>query len=400
VIQQVNRATADLLGIGLDRLIGKPLAAYVSAWPAPKAFFSVLSRLRREACETHEYEELFQARSGRTVRAHVTVSAVRGPTGAVAGLQWIVQERSEAESPPSAHARLPRPALSASDHGHPGGSTSARRRRLAQAQGAEASVGPAHRLLLRDRPTRRREDTEHAHAHRDMVALIGHELMNPLNGILLQAELLKMLGAYRETSVDAILASVRHEKRLIEDLLDLARADATHLRIQPTYADLLPLLQSCLAMCRDGTTTHILRLDAPDAVPYGHWDQGRIQQVFRNLLANAVKYSPRGGEIHVRVRDLRDRVQVTVVDEGMGIAPDALPRVFERYFRVESAGEHRPGLGLGLYIARMLVEAHGGTIAARSAVGRGSVFRVTLPYDPPFDEDGSAGSGHLDNGRL
>jgi signal transduction histidine kinase len=218
-----------------------------------------------------------------------------------------------------------------------------------------------------------------------------------LNGIQLHAELLKMLGSYRESSIEAILTSVRQEQRLIDDLLELARTDSRHLRLNLTHADLLPVLRCCIAVVRDGTTTPVLRLHAPDVLPFGYWDQLRIQQVFHNLLANSVKYAPNDSEIHVNVEDHGDSVRVSVVDQGPGIEAAALPYVFDRFFRAAPDQRASRGLGLGLYIARTIVEAHGGSIAVESQVGRGSEFSVTLPYAPPTGDHGA--STDISNGH-
>ena len=146
--------------------------------------------------------------------------------------------------------------------------------------------------------------------------------------------------------------------------------------------ELIPLLRSCIAAVRTGTKAPVLHPDAPAELPLGLWDQGRIQQVFHNLLANAAKYSQSDSEIHVSVEELGDRVRVSVIDQGIGIDAAALPHVFDRFFRAESGKDGTRGLGLGLHIAKSLVEAHGGTITAESEDGIGSVFRVTLPYEP------------------
>jgi PAS domain S-box-containing protein len=242
-------------------------------------------------------------------------------------------------------------------------------------------VGLTYRAALGDLTARHR-------AQEERVAIIGHELANPLNGILLHAELLKMMGCYREGSVDAILTSIRQLQRLINDLLDQGLTGVNSLRLQPSRVDLAEVLRSCITTCRDGTRTPVIRLDAPVRLPTGSWDQDRIVQVFVNLLSNAVKYSPRDSEIQVRVENLRGRVRVSVVDQGVGIEPDALPHVFDRFFRADSGKAGTHGLGLGLHIAKTLVEAHGGTISVESEVGAGSIFRVTLPYDPWVHEIG------------
>jgi signal transduction histidine kinase len=110
-------------------------------------------------------------------------------------------------------------------------------------------------------------------------------------------------------------------------------------------------------------------------------DEHRLEQVFTNLLSNAVRYSPDGGEITVSARIESSRVAVDVVDRGIGIAPDALERVFERFYRAEGVPEST-GLGIGLYISRAIAAQHGGAIEVRSRLGEGSTFTVTLPLDP------------------
>jgi signal transduction histidine kinase len=219
-------------------------------------------------------------------------------------------------------------------------------------------------------------------AQREFIATISHELMNPLTGIGLNAEILKLTERYSETAVDAIMSAARQQQRLIEDLLDVSRIESGRLRLRLGQVDLTELARSCLAHHQSLTEKHALRLDAPAAMLIGTWDRGRIEQVCHNLLSNAVKYSPNGGEISVRVEDLGERARVSVADHGIGIAPDALPRVFDRFYRTADAEQDAEGLGLGLHITKVLVEAHGGRIIVESERGHGSTFSVELPYTP------------------
>jgi len=242
-------------------------------------------------------------------------------------------------------------------------------------------VGLTYRASLRDLAERRQAQAER-------VAIIGHELLNPLNGMQLHAELLKMTGQYRDGSVDAILKSVLHMKRLIEDIVHLMQTDASHLRIQPSRVDLMEVLRSGIATCRAGSRTPVIRLDAPSRLPTGYWDEDRILQVFVNLFSNATKYSPRDSEIRVRVEAQGESVRVSVVDQGVGIRSEALPHIFDRFFRADSGTEGTRGLGLGLHVAKTLVEAHDGTITVESEAGAGSTFRVTLPFEPWLQEIG------------
>jgi PAS domain S-box-containing protein len=480
LIQQANRAAADLLGVPPNELMGRSLAAFILKSPSPLTFLTHLSRLKKSATGRLVFEERLRAWRSEPFMARLTVSTVRDPGGEVAGLQWVLERRGDGASFVDAGTNDPGRTPDAPTNGGAEARATAEQRSLALARSTEAYYrslfdgaldaivlfdrerrivdanpaahllfgyagrqirklrlddlvdgdakqlgavmaslerdgswrddldarrkdgatipveaaiatvtlpsGVAFRAAMRDITDRRRQHDEDERARRDVVAMIGHELMNPLNGIQLHAELLKMLGSYRESSIEAILTSVRQEQRLVDDLLELGRTDARHLRLHLSHADLLPLLRCCIAAVRDGPAIPVLRLDGPAVLPYGFWDQGRIMQVFHNLLANAVKYAPSDSEIYIRVEDLDDRVLVSVVDQGAGIDADALPHVFDRFFRAGSAKEGTRGLGLGLYVARTLVEAHGGTISAESVVGRGSEFRVTLPYLPPTPE--------------
>jgi len=219
---------------------------------------------------------------------------------------------------------------------------------------------------------------------REFVGLVSHELMNPITALALQAELMQMTGAYSEKAVGAILGQAKQLERLVGDLLDVSRLAAGRLRLRPVETDLVALARTAAEEAQLLSPGHHVRLHAPRWPLVGRWDPGRLQQVLGNLLSNAIKYSPPEREIVVQVEDLGAEACVAVLDHGAGIAPDALPHLFERFYRAQGAHESAiKGLGLGLYIARSLVEAHGGTISAESQPGAGSTFRFTLPYRPP-----------------
>jgi CheY-like chemotaxis protein len=123
-----------------------------------------------------------------------------------------------------------------------------------------------------------------------------------------------------------------------------------------------------------------VRLEPGDRPLVGRWDAGRLDQVVANLLSNAIKYSPDGGEITIRAEQRGSQVEVSVQDQGLGIEPGYLPKMFDRFYRANTTASGVKGLGVGLYIARELIEAHGGRIWAESAgPGRGSTFWFTLP---------------------
>ena len=139
--------------------------------------------------------------------------------------------------------------------------------------------------------------------------------------------------------------------------------------------------QACAEEAQATSGEHTIRVEAPDGPLEGIWDRDRLAQIFRNLLGNAIKYSPDGGEIVLRIEDRGDRAELSIRDHGLGIEAAALPKLFDRLYRAESSTGGVKGIGLGLYITRELVEAHGGRIWAESeGPGHGSTFRFTLPY--------------------
>jgi signal transduction histidine kinase len=215
---------------------------------------------------------------------------------------------------------------------------------------------------------------------REFITMVTHELRNPLASIKGYAELMQRRGAYSEAAVDTIVTQAKQLERLIEDLLDVSRLQVGQLKLQPGETDLVALARAAAAQAQTLTHVHTIRVVAPEPPLVGRWDATRLEQVLQNLLSNAVKYSPDGGEIVVRVEDLPRQARVSVTDQGIGIPPEALPRLFQRFFRTEEAQARGiEGLGLGLHISRALVEAHGGRLWAESLPGQGSTFVFTLP---------------------
>jgi signal transduction histidine kinase len=166
------------------------------------------------------------------------------------------------------------------------------------------------------------------------------------------------------------------------DLVDVSRLETGQFRLALAACDLTPLVTEVLDRFRATPTAqrHRLTLIAPSRPIVGQWDAARLEQVFMNLIDNAIKYSPLGGSVEVRLRVIDRDAIVTVRDEGIGIPADKLPQLFHAFYRVESVEERTiPGLGLGLHIVRELVSLHHGTVAVDSEPGRGSTFTVTLP---------------------
>jgi signal transduction histidine kinase len=214
----------------------------------------------------------------------------------------------------------------------------------------------------------------------EFISMVTHELKIPLTTIRGFAQLMLRRRELSQPGMMTILSQADRLERLINDLLDSARLEAGRLEITPSRVDLVLLARESAEAASQLGSGHLIRVVAPESPLVGHWDEGRLAQVFENLLSNAIKYSPQGGEVLVTIDLAGDQAIVTVRDEGIGIPADQLPVLFGRFTRLQAAGSAgTPGLGLGLYIARSLVEAHGGRIWVESAVDAGSLFGFSLP---------------------
>lgn len=238
--------------------------------------------------------------------------------------------------------------------------------------------GAVYLSVVRDITERRAAER----MQRDFMTMVTHDLKSPLTSIKGFAQLMQRREAYSKTAVDSIVGQTSHLERLINDMLDAARLEAGQAELRHGRVDLVTLGRTVLDYCQALTQDHHLRFESTQPQIIGWWDQDRLAQVIQNLLSNAIKYSTDGDILlHIDVRQasgMREAV-VSVSDQGMGIPVDALPRIFERFYRHESAERGHQGLGLGLYISRSLIEAHGGRITVESNPTRGSTFRFTLP---------------------
>ncbi|HEY7908844.1 MAG TPA: GAF domain-containing protein [Thermomicrobiales bacterium] len=258
----------------------------------------------------------------------------------------------------------------------------------AQASAVALPDGTIYLSVLRDISERRQHDQQ----RQDFIAMVAHDLKNPLTTMKGYAQLLQRRGAYSERNVATIVSQANRLERLIDDLRDVARIDAGQLALDRAPVDLAALVRTNVEESRALSEAHTIDLETPDEPVIGAWDAGRLAQVIENLLSNAVKYSPDGGAIHVCVTANEHEAQLVVIDEGIGIPPEALARVFERFYRSDTGvAANRKGLGLGLYISKALVEAHGGTIAVEPLSPTGSAFSVTLPResDAPLCDGGA-----------
>ena len=252
--------------------------------------------------------------------------------------------------------------------------------------------------VTRDLTDRRRAEdarVELAKAHEavrmrdEFISIASHELRTPLSTLRLQTDAMARALEKNDAPPERIaarLSAARSQigrlEQLISALLDVSRIESGRLTLDRMAVDLSTVAREAAATLGESLARAGCQLDVDAPAPVlGNWDGGRLEQVVVNLLTNAAKYG-RNAPIHVSVRCAGDRAELTVRDQGLGIAPEHQQRIFERFERAADA-RHFGGLGLGLWLSRQIVEAHGGTIRVSSALGAGASFVVELPTKVP-----------------
>ena len=214
---------------------------------------------------------------------------------------------------------------------------------------------------------------------------MSHELRTPLNAVLGWAQLLdsgQLDASQQKRATETIVRNGKAQARLVEDILDVSAIVSGKLRLRLTTVDLAAVVRSAIEVVRPAAEAKRIEMRAafaPRLLMVG--DADRLRQVAWNLLSNAVKFSHQGAVVDVRIERDASQLVLTVADTGVGIAPDFLPHLFERFRQADSSTtRERAGLGLGLAIVRHMVELHGGTVSAESGgANRGATFRVMLP---------------------
>ena len=222
------------------------------------------------------------------------------------------------------------------------------------------------------------------------LAAVAHDLRNPLSVLKLNTQLVARepapLDEARVRHAFAIVGrQVEALNRMTSDLLDAARLEAGELELHRTEHDLREIARATVELYAEATPRHDLRACLPDEPVLIPCDRERIAQVLNNLVSNALKYSPEGSRVEVALVRMVDRVELTVTDEGPGIAPEDREEIFQPFRRLSQTKNGATGSGLGLAIARRLAAAHGGSLAVEGAPGQGSCFRLRLPVLVPSD---------------
>jgi len=331
-VQTWNKAAERMFGYTAGEMIGQSITRII-----PEERLSeeetVLSRVRA-GLRVEPFETVRQRKDGSRVEVSLAVSPIRAPSGTVVGASKIARDIT------------------------------------------------VTRLLTREAEEANRVKDE-------FLATLSHELRTPLNAVLGYTRMLRSgnLSADRqERAVDVIERNAALLHQLVSDVLDVSGIVTGKMRVSPVTCDLSTIVQAaCDSVQPTSEAKGVpIAVHTPAQPVLVRCDTDRMQQVFWNLIANAVKFTPRGGQVSVTIDAIDETGRVTISDSGIGITRDALPHVFQRFWQGESVNSRQTGgLGLGLALARHFVELHAGTITAESrGSGSGATFIVRLPLKP------------------
>lgn len=253
---------------------------------------------------------------------------------------------------------------------------------------ARAVEAERQRLLISERTAR--EEAERANRAKDeFLATLSHELRSPLNAIIGWAEVLRANPALEKDALDAVSVIVRNARfqaQLISDLLDVSRITAGKLQLTIEHVEARELVEEAVNLMHHAAQTKNITVDwsVDPNVAWLRGDSARLQQILTNLVGNAIKFSPANSLVTISVRRVNGNAEISVQDQGRGIAPEDMPRIFDRFWQQDTSSRRvHTGLGLGLAIVRSLAEMHGGAVSVTSeGEGKGARFSVLIPTTP------------------
>jgi len=339
IILDINLTGAALLGLPRQHLQGQPLRAFLDKG-AHQAFFDHLRRCRESGRDISGPLSLL-AKGGRPFPAQMTTHAVTVSASQETQLRTAITDLTEVQR------------------------TEQERRQV----------------LLRETSARAA-----AEAKDRLIAMVSHELRTPLSAVLLWAKILQIKpvsGPELAHALEVIVRNAEAQRQLIDDLLDVSRIASGKMRLQMRPTEVAPIVRAAADALQPMARTKQIQLegDAEEGLTL-RVDPERLQQVLWNLISNALKFTPAGGQVSVSARRFGNELDLRVTDSGAGIDPQLLPHVFEPFRQADSAITTRPhgGLGLGLAISQQIIELHGGSIHARSdGRGSGATFVIRLP---------------------
>jgi PAS domain S-box-containing protein len=350
IVMSWNKAAERVFGYSAAEMIDQSIIKLLPADRVDEEAY-ILGRLQRGERVDH-FETKRQRKDGRIIDVSLTISPIRNSQGIIVGASKIARDITEQKE-----AQL----------------------KLTEAL---AELKRANQIKA------------------EFLTTLSHELRTPLNAILGWVQLLRDEQNSHDLAqgLAVIDRNVRAQSQMIEDLLDMGRIDAGKMRLDLQRVDLPTIVGASIETARPATEAKSIRLTSAFANLHGIViaDKDRLQQIVWNLLTNAIKFTPRGGRIHVGIEQVDSHVEISVSDTGQGIAPEFLGQVFDRFRQGDATTTRRQGgLGLGLSIVKHLTELHGGGArVASQGLGKGAVFSVCLPLQPVRYEQEMAAQQH------
>jgi PAS domain S-box-containing protein len=369
IITSWNKGAERIFGYSADEMIGTSITRIIPP-ELQSQETEIVARIRRGERFDH-FDTIRLTKDGRRLHVSLTISPIKDTHGNVVGASKIARDITD--------RKLAEEAL-----------------REAQKIAQEAST--AKQRLLESERAARSEIEKASHMKDEFLATLSHELRTPLNAVLGWANALRLGRPGPEElreGLEAIERNARAQAQMIDELLDMSRIISGKVRLDVQRLDLPAIVAASIDAVRASASTKGVRLqiviDPLNAPVSG--DPNRLQQVFWNLLNNAVKFTPKQGRVQVLLQRVDSHVEVSIIDTGEGISSDLLPYIFDRFKQADaSTTRHHGGLGLGLAIVKQLVELHGGSVRAESAgLGKGATFIVSFPllalHVPPDERE-------------
>ena len=357
IITSWNKAAERIFGYSAEEMIGTSIMRLIPAERRAEED-DILSQIKRGQRYDH-FDTIRMTKDGRQLHVSLAISPIKDANGYVVGASKIARDITERKQAEKALEEA---------------------RKTTDAANAERQ-----RLLESERAAR--SEAERANRMKDeFLATLSHELRTPLNAVLGWATTLRA-GSPRSQDLaeglEAIERNARVQAQIIDDLLDMSRIISGKVRLDVQRLNLPSIVTEAIETVRSTASAKGVGLQTvidPVNAPFSG-DPNRLQQVFWNLLNNAIKFTPKGGRIQVLLERIDSNVDISIVDTGEGISPEFLPYIFNRFEQADASTTRRHGgLGLGLAIVKHLVELHGGTVQARSGgAGKGATFIVSLP---------------------
>jgi len=380
IVTSWNTAAERLFGFSADEMIGQSITRVI-----PQELLheeeEILSKLRKGE-RIDRYETVRVTKEGRRLEISLTISPIRDSHGNIVGAAKIahdVTDRRNAE------------------------------RELQKREALLSKLVAERELFLESERAARSEAERLGHLKDEFLATLSHELRTPLNAIQGWATLLQqpnVSSADLQRGLQVIERNVRVQADFINDLLDMSRiiSGKLHLDVQPLF--LHEVINNAIETVRQSALSKNIRIQPMLDTRIGlvRGDPTRLQQILWNLLSNAIKFTPKAGRVQVILESVNSHAEISIEDTGVGIKPEFLPHVFERFRQADAATTRQfGGLGLGLSLVKSLVELHGGSVRVKSpGENQGSTFIVSLPvaHVRAEEKQRSVGSRSVDDIQL